>query len=155
MGFNYRREKEKFDREWGKLRREYAQAGMGEEAIQEIYNFDWAVFLAERTYTNRTQRFPDEIHADTDEAERTRLLRKFKALSVSFEVELEKYVQNWIDSLEDPRLLRGVKKLSQEEQELLTQIVLLEYTLGELAELLGCTPQAVFKQYKKIKEKFK
>lgn len=27
MGFNYAKEKEKFDREWAKLRKDYAQAG--------------------------------------------------------------------------------------------------------------------------------
>lgn len=34
MGFNCAAEKAKFDREWAKLRKEYANAGMGKEAIR-------------------------------------------------------------------------------------------------------------------------
>lgn len=155
MGFNYAKEKAKFEREWAKLRREYAQAGMSEATIQEIHDFDWAAFLAERTYVNRTQSLPDEISPNIDKAERTKLLRKFRSLSVSFEVELGNLSRNWADYLEDPRLLRGIKKLSKEERELLVLIALLEYSQSELAKILDRTPQAVSKQYKKIKEKFK
>ena len=37
MGFNCAAEKAKFDREWAKLRKEYANAGMSEKSIQKIY----------------------------------------------------------------------------------------------------------------------
>ena len=36
MGFNCAAEKAKFDREWAKLRKEYANAGMSEKSIQKI-----------------------------------------------------------------------------------------------------------------------
>lgn len=71
MGFNYAKEKEKFDREWAKLRKDYAQAGMGEEAIQEMYEFDLAAFRSQRTCANRTQRLPDILHPDADGRERS------------------------------------------------------------------------------------
>lgn len=35
MGFNCAAEKAKFDREWAKLRKEYANAGMSEKSIQK------------------------------------------------------------------------------------------------------------------------
>ena len=40
MGFNCAAEKAKFDREWAKLRKEYANAGMSEKSIQKIYEYD-------------------------------------------------------------------------------------------------------------------
>lgn len=155
MGFNYAREKEKFDREWTKLRKEYTQAGMDGAAIQKMYDFDWAAFLAQRTYANRTQRLPDELHSGTDETERSKLLRKYKSLTVSFEDELIAQGKNWTDFIEDPRLVRGLKRLSQDELELLMQLVLLEYSQRELARYLGCSQHAVYSWYKKIKERFK
>lgn len=35
MGFNCAAEKAKFDREWAKLRKEYANAGMSEKAFKK------------------------------------------------------------------------------------------------------------------------
>ncbi len=53
MGFNYSKEKFIFDREWRKLREQYTKAGMSEEAIQELHDFDWSWFRARRNYENR------------------------------------------------------------------------------------------------------
>ena len=43
MGYNYSREKRKFDAEWKKKEAWYRESGMSEEAIQEIFTYDWAV----------------------------------------------------------------------------------------------------------------
>lgn len=37
MGFNYAKERGKFEAEWRKLRQEYEQAGMEPSSIDEIY----------------------------------------------------------------------------------------------------------------------
>ena len=50
MGFNYAKEKKKFDEEWKKLRNEYERAGMSHLAIDEIYEFDWREFCSRRVY---------------------------------------------------------------------------------------------------------
>lgn len=55
MGFNYAHEKARFDREWEKTQQTYRAAGINEEAIQEMHDFDWSLFKKERdlsvTYT--------------------------------------------------------------------------------------------------------
>ena len=43
MGYSYSREKRKFDAEWKKKEEWYRESGMSEEAIQEIFTYDWAV----------------------------------------------------------------------------------------------------------------
>lgn len=43
MGYSYSREKRKFDIEWKKKEEWYRESGMSEEAIQEIFTYDWAV----------------------------------------------------------------------------------------------------------------
>ena len=125
MGFNYRKEKERFDREWARLRKEYLQAGMSEAAIQEMYEFDWSAFCAQRTYTNRVQRLPDDLRSDTDEAERTRLLRKYKSLAVAFEDELTAHGKNWIGYE-----LRGGKMCLQPEEANTVQWIFAQYVAG-------------------------
>lgn len=41
MGFNYGREKRNFDKVWERLEEEYRGAGMSEDKIQQMKDFDW------------------------------------------------------------------------------------------------------------------
>ena len=55
MGFNYGLEKKNFDRQWAIMRKQYEDAGMSIEVIQAMYEYDWSVFNATRSYQNHTQ----------------------------------------------------------------------------------------------------
>lgn len=55
MGFNYAREKRKFDKEWEQLHQEYAAAGMSEAAIAQMKAFDWGCFLL---FSNSADLYP-------------------------------------------------------------------------------------------------
>ena len=48
MKFNYGQEKKRFDKNWEALRKEYREAGMAEESIQAMHDFDWEDFKRER-----------------------------------------------------------------------------------------------------------
>ena len=52
MGFNYAREKLRFERKWQLIRQQYEQAGMSPEDIKQMYDFDWAWFKSQRKYFN-------------------------------------------------------------------------------------------------------
>ena len=49
MAFNKGYELKKFEAHWEKLRIEYAAAGMAEDAIQKMYDYDRQQFNSERT----------------------------------------------------------------------------------------------------------
>jgi segregation and condensation protein B len=55
MGFNYGLEKKNFDSQWAMTRKQYEDAGMSSEAIHAMYDYDWSVFNANRSYQNHTQ----------------------------------------------------------------------------------------------------
>ena len=55
MAFNKGYELKKFEAHWEKLRIEYAAAGMAEDAIQKMYDYDRQQFNSERTCIERTQ----------------------------------------------------------------------------------------------------
>ena len=55
MGFNYGLEKKNFDSQGAMTRKQYEDAGMSSEAIQAMYDYDWSVFNANRSYQNHTQ----------------------------------------------------------------------------------------------------
>lgn len=50
MGFNYGYEKKKFDSRWKRLEVEYCDAGMSEEQIAAMKEYDWAWFCSQRVF---------------------------------------------------------------------------------------------------------
>lgn len=152
MSFNYGREKFIFDREWIKFREQYTQAGMTEEAIQELYDFDWSWFRMRRNYENRVQALPED-RIDAQRAEtRSNLFRKFASLSTNFD-EMEFLGRfAWLDTISDDILSKKLKKLSEDELELLTLLVIEGYTQREIAKQMHCSQNAISKRLIKIKK---
>ena len=62
MGFNYSKEKRIFDKEWERLSEQYKKAGMNEEAIQELYDFDFRSFFSCETSSNQSHIAPVLLH---------------------------------------------------------------------------------------------
>ncbi len=82
MNFNYAREKRKFDKEWERLQEEYATAGMDDNAIALMKEFDWQWFCSRRTYARHNQPLPDDGNIPKNKAV---LFRRFPKLSVELE----------------------------------------------------------------------
>ena len=154
MGFNCAQEKAKFDREWLRLRKEYADAGMSETAIQKIYDYDWYCFCRNRAYERRATQMPSLEIDSPDDDRRSALLRKNEALFTSFDESSFPDRYAWVDTLEDLRLLQAIKTLSIEELEILTFLTLEEHSQKELAERWGCSQRAILKKFQKIKKIF-
>jgi DNA-directed RNA polymerase specialized sigma24 family protein len=155
MGFNYAEEKKKFDQEWEKLKVEYEQAGMSDEAIQKMHDYDWKEFLARRVYYNRTHYKPDPYSSEEQTDDLSVLAQKHKQLQVSFDESNFKGRYSWIDSVENPLLSAALKTLSEEELELLTYLVLEEHTQVELAKKWGCSQGNISVKMTKLKKFFK
>ena len=77
MGFNYAKERRKFEAEWRQLRKEYKDAGMDEYAIEQLYLFDLKAFCAGRVYAIHTQQMPDMYIAE-NLADHSNLLKKIQ-----------------------------------------------------------------------------
>ena len=76
MAFNKGYELKKFEAHWEKLRIEYAAAGMAEDAIQKMYDYDRQQFNSERTRIERTQEFTAPAYESTEEEASPLMLRK-------------------------------------------------------------------------------
>lgn len=154
MGFNCAQEKAKFDREWLRLRKEYADAGMSEAAIQKIYDYDWYCFCRNRAYERRATQMPPLEIDSPDDARRSALFRKNETLSVSFDESAFPDRYAWTDTLEDVRLVQRINQLDKDDLELLTFLVLENHSQSELAEKWGRSQKSISRQYKKIKKIF-
>lgn len=53
MGFNYRQKRKEFEQNWAKALKQYIDAGMTQEQIAAVREFDEELFRQERVYENR------------------------------------------------------------------------------------------------------
>ena len=151
MGFNYAKEKLRFDAEWLKLIGEYRAAGFDETGIQAMRDYDWEQFRKRRTYENRTQDLPSESFEDTDDDSCSTLFKKFSSLSVEFDESAFIGRYDWIGAIDNPILAGKLAVLSDADKELLTLLAFDGYTQEEIAVIQGCSQQAVSKKIKRIK----
>jgi len=149
MGFNYGREKRRFDKEWEQLQKEYAAAGMEEADIARMKEFDWEWFRSRRTYETHNQALPDEGDMDY---ERTVLFRKFQELSADFEQQEFSDRYAWLQEIEDEKLYQRLCRLGEKDLELLTLLVIDGYRQVDIARLWGCMRSTVTKRLNRIKK---
>ena len=135
MAFYYAKEKREFDWEWEQLRREYEAAGMSEENIQALYDFDWQWFCSRRRFMDHTQSLPAETIDGEDSREQSSLIRKFASFSVCFDEFQLGGRYGWVEEIEDSKLLDKLRKLSDDDLELLTLIAIEGYSQSELARM--------------------
>lgn len=151
MGFNYAREKRKFDKEWRKLAEQYIEAGFDTAGIQAMHDFDWELFCQRRTYENSEQELPSAMIDDSDGKNRSTLFRKFPSLTVSFDENSLIGRYGWMEAVTDPLMTDKLSRLTGDDVELLTLLVFDEYQQTEIAAMQACTQQAVSKKIKRIK----
>ncbi len=64
MSFNNGNERRKLNAEWEHFRVQYREAGMSEDAIQAMYEFDLSVLNSERAYAANTVAVGDSYNDD-------------------------------------------------------------------------------------------
>jgi len=151
MGFNYRKEKGIFYREWERLRKQYEKEGIREEVIQKMYDFDWSWFCKRRSYENYVQALPEVEIDDENAITRSTLIKKFTSLSIEFDEMESSGRYDWIESISDDVLSKNLKDLNEEELELLTLVAIDGYTQREIARKMHCSQNAISKRLIRIK----
>lgn len=151
MGFSYAFEKRKFDEEWERLRLEYKAAGMPEQVIQTLYDFDLRWFCSRRVYMNHTQELPEET-ISRDFENHSRLRQKFEAMSCSFDESMFSGRFAWVETIERSELVDKLKQLTAEDLELLTMLVVDGYSQAKIARMRGCSKNAISKKIIRIKK---
>ena len=144
-------EKKKFDSRWKRLEVEYCDAGMSEEQIAAMKEYDWAWFCSQRVFQNHTQPIPCEQYDEV--CGQSQLFRKFASLSYQWDVDkIDQTRYGWLASVENEQLLLRLKKLSKKDLELLTLLFVDGYRQIDVARLWHCSRSAVAQRFKKIKK---
>ena len=149
MSFNNGNERRKLNAKWEQLRVQYREAGMSEEAIQAMYEFDLGVLNSERAYDANTVAVCDgEDDVDT---RKTADLKQYEAaITVTDTYHETKSCFGWIGEIENERLLSALEKLSEDDLKLLTLYVYEGYSTVELSKAYGIAHQNISKRIIKI-----
>ena len=114
MSFNKSYELKKFEAHWEKLRIEYAAAGMTEDTIQKMYDYDRQQFNSERTFIERTQEFTAPAYESSEEEASPLMLRYQEAITTTDTYHETKSKFAWIGEIENERLLSALENLSED-----------------------------------------
>ena len=150
MSFNKGYELKKFEAHWEKLRIEYAVAGMTEEAIQKMYDYDRQQFNSERTFIERTQEFTAPAYESSEEEASPLMLRYQDAITVTDTYHETKSRFAWIGEIENERLLSALENLSEDDLKLLTFYAYEGYTVTEISKVLRVSQPTISIKIKRI-----
>ena len=150
MSFNKGYELKKFEAHWEKLRIEYAAAGMTEDAIQKMYDYDRQQFNSERTFIERTQEFTAPAYESSVEEASPLMLRYQEAITTTDTYHETKSKFVWIGEIENERLLSALENLSEDDLKLLTFYAYEGYTVTEISKVLGVSQPTISIKIKRI-----
>ena len=154
MEWNNGKERKKFEKQQARLREEYRKAGMTEEQIKAMYEYDLSVFRKNRIEAIHTQRLDLDAFDDdsaTDEGQNPLLLKFADKLTVELSItHTSRYA--WVEDVENEKLAKGLKLLKRADLELLTLWLVDRYSQREIGELMGVTEVAISKRIAKLKK---
>ncbi len=150
MSFNKGYELKKFEAHWEKLRIEYAAAGMTEEAIQKMYDYDRQQFNSERTFIERTQEFTAPAYESSEEEASPLMLRYQDAIAVTDTYHETKSRFAWIGEIENEQLLTALETLKTEDLEIITMYAYEGYDITEISKVYGVSRPTISIKIKRI-----
>lgn len=153
MSWNDGYERKKFEAKQKKLAEEYRKAGMTEEQIKAMYEYDFEQFKSDRTYRMHTQALQveefDELDADESD---NALIKHFENELTTSNEDGEHSRYWWIEELDNAELAKKIKSLTKEQIELLTLVVVDGYDQTEIAKILNVNQSTISRRFEAIKK---
>ena len=149
MSFNNGNERRKLNAKWEQLRVQYREAGMSEEAIQAMYEFDLGVLNSERAYDASTVAVCDG-EDDVDARKAADLKQYEAAITVTDTYHETKSCFTWIGEIENERVLAALENLSELDLKILTLYVYAGYTESEIAMTLESKRITIHKRIERM-----
>ena len=150
MGFNYGLEKKNFDSQWAMTRKQHEDAGMSSEAIQAMYDYDWSVFNANRSYQNHTQEMVAPSFEQSEESYSPLMNKYQEAVSVTDTYHETKSRFAWIGEIENEQLLTALETLKTEDLEIITMYAYEGYDITEISKVYGVSRPTISIKIKRI-----
>lgn len=148
MGFNNGFERSKYDKEQERLRVEYDQLRMSEDAKRSIRDFDNEVFRHNRTYAEHNVPLSETEYEDESAYSSLHHAHGDVFNASGFEESMDH--SDWLDGIENEALYQALSELADDDRELLKLVLLDGYTQKEVAEKKSLSASRVSRRIKKI-----
>ena len=146
MNYNSGNARRNFYAKWDKIREKYRAAGMNEDAIQKMYEYDLAVFNDDRAH----HRYDVEIPSADDSENRNNYADFVRATTVTDTYHETKTCFAWVGEVQNERLQAGLEMLSVDDLKLLTLYAYEGYTVTEISKVLGVSQPTISIKIKRI-----
>ena len=146
MNYNSGNARRIFYTKWDKLREEYRAAGMTEDAIQKMYEYDLAVFKDDRAH----HRYDVEIPTADDSENQSNNVEYERATTVTDTYHETKTRFAWVGEIENTRLQSALEDLSEDDLLLVSMYVYEGYDTVEISKVFGTTKQNISKKIRRI-----
>jgi DNA-directed RNA polymerase specialized sigma subunit len=141
MGYNHAHELKLFKASCKRLRIKYRMAGMSEDAINVILQYDYEIFKSDRRFYEHqyssSDYTPDEV---------------LRLIAITDDLSSYHSRYWWIDEIDDPMILGYVNQLPPRDIELITLCVYEGYSQKEAAGILEYSEADICYRLKKIKK---
>jgi hypothetical protein len=156
MTFIYGAERKKFEKTWAITEALYRKHGMSESAIQEMREYDWDLFKAARIEAIHTQEigFQPDNDDDMTMMDSPLLMKFFERFTTQYDTHGSHSRYWWLEELSDPRLVTAILRLTDDDKELLTLIVVEGYTQEECAVKLHISQRGISYRMQAVFGKF-
>lgn len=152
MKWNNGTERIAFEKEQAKNRKAYLKAGMTEEQIEEMYDFDKQWYNSCRREAEHTQKFDNATFYDEDDnSSNNPLYKKFLHNFTTTDKYWSEERFDWIEQIENKELYKVLSNMSEEDKEILTEVLFDGFNQTEIAAHLEISHQAISKKFKKFK----
>ena len=155
MGINFAYARKKFSEAQQKLRKEYKAAGMTDEQILEMYEYDLHQFNRNLAYQRHTQRLGILEEPDMEEEGHNPLLHKFIDALTVYQQPTGAVKRWWLDEIEDAGLIKSLMRLTDDELDLIDMLAFGGYSQREIRERIGKSPTAICLKLKTIRKKLR
>ena len=153
MEWNNGKEPALFEKEQAKLPKEYLAAGMTEEQVQQMYEFDKAYLNLQQREARHTQHLEFNLSDEENDIETMNpLLKKFLQNFSLKDKHFETERFGWIEQIENKQLYIALNRLSKADKEILTMLLYDGMKQKEIAEQNGVKKAAMSRKIKKKKK---
>ncbi len=156
MAFYYQLERKIMEGKFKQTKQYCLEAGMSDEAIEEIHDLYLEELNNNRKYCTHNQSLTT-VDSYGDEMSDESWSPLYKSHLEQFSVcqpEISEWGRyDWIDDLDTSEIIAWVKKLSDKDMEIATYLIEGSLKKKEIAENLGCSPSAISDHLNRMREK--
>ena len=115
-----------------------------------MYDYDWSVFNANRSYQNHTQEMAAPSFEQSEESYSPLMNKYQEAVSVTDTYHETKSRFAWIGEIENEQLLTALETLKTEDLEIITMYAYEGYDITEISKVYGVSRPTISIKIKRI-----